>query len=49
MELGEVLLAADRPEEARDALLHSRELAAQKGTTAVVDRVDALLRTAATP
>jgi class 3 adenylate cyclase/tetratricopeptide (TPR) repeat protein len=49
MELGEVLLAADRHEEARDALLHSRELAAQKGTTAVVDRVDALLRTAATP
>ena len=49
MELGEVLVAAGRTEEARDALLCSRELALQKGSTAVVDRVDALLRTAATP
>jgi thioredoxin-like negative regulator of GroEL len=49
MELGEVLLAAGRTDEAREALEHSRELAEQKGTTAVVDRVDALLRAAATP
>jgi tetratricopeptide (TPR) repeat protein len=45
MELGEVLLAADRVEEARDALAHARELAARKGTTLVVDRIDALLAT----
>ena len=49
MELGEVLLAAGRTDEAREALARSRDLAAQKGTTAVVDRVDALLRAAATP
>jgi tetratricopeptide (TPR) repeat protein len=49
MELGEVLLAAGRTDEAREALEHSRELAEQKGPTAVVDRVDALLRAAATP
>jgi tetratricopeptide (TPR) repeat protein len=49
MELGEVLLAAGRVEEARAALARSRELAEQKGSTAVVDRVDALLRAAATP
>jgi Flp pilus assembly protein TadD len=45
MELGEVLLAAGRSEEAREALLHAREIAVQKGTTAVVDRIDALLAT----
>jgi tetratricopeptide (TPR) repeat protein len=45
MELGEVLLAAGRADEARDALLHARKLAEQKGSTAVVDRVDALLAT----
>jgi class 3 adenylate cyclase/tetratricopeptide (TPR) repeat protein len=43
MELGEVLLAAGRVDEAREALAHSRALAVQKGTTAVVDRIDALL------
>ena len=47
MELGEVLFAAGRGDEAREALAHSRELAARKGSTAVVDRIDALL--AATP
>ena len=45
MELGEVLLAAARVEEAREAFEHARELAAQKGTTAIVDRIDALLAT----
>jgi tetratricopeptide (TPR) repeat protein len=45
MELGEVLLAAGRTAEARDALAHARELAARKWTTAVVDRIDALLAT----
>ena len=45
MELGEVLLAAGRTAEARDAFAHARELAARKGTTAVVDRIDALLAT----
>jgi class 3 adenylate cyclase/tetratricopeptide (TPR) repeat protein len=49
MELGEVLLAAGRTDEAREAFARSRELAEQKGSTAVVDRVDALLRAAATP
>jgi tetratricopeptide (TPR) repeat protein len=45
MELGEVLLAAGRADEAREAFARSRELAVQKGTTAVVDRIDALLAT----
>ena len=45
MELGEVLLAAGRVDEAREALAHSRALAVQKGSTAVVDRIDALLAT----
>lgn len=50
MELGEVLLAAGRTDEAREALAQSRRLAAQKGSTAVVDRIDALLaEAAATP
>jgi hypothetical protein len=40
-----VLLAAGRADEAQEALLHARELAVQKGTMAVVDRVDALLAT----
>jgi cytochrome c-type biogenesis protein CcmH/NrfG len=48
MELGEVLLAAGRGDEAREALAHARRLAAQKGTVAVVDRIDALLSAAAT-
>jgi tetratricopeptide (TPR) repeat protein len=43
MELGEILLAAGRDTEAREAFAHARELAARKGTTAVVDRIDALL------
>jgi Flp pilus assembly protein TadD len=47
MELGEVLLAAGRVDEAREAFAHARELAVRKGTTAIVDRIDALL--AATP
>jgi ATP/maltotriose-dependent transcriptional regulator MalT len=45
MEFGEVLLAAGRYGEARDAFAHARELAVQKGTTAVVDRIDRLLAT----
>ena len=45
MELGEVLLAAGRVDEAREALAHARELAVQKGSTAVVDRIDGLLAT----
>jgi len=45
MELGEVLFAAGRVDEAREALAHSRALAVQKGSTAVVDRIDALLAT----
>ena len=45
MELGEVLLAAGRTDEGREALAHSREIAAQKGTIAIVDRIDALLAT----
>jgi class 3 adenylate cyclase/tetratricopeptide (TPR) repeat protein len=45
MELGEILLAAGRVDEAREALAHARELAVRKGTTAVVDRIDALLAT----
>ena len=49
MELGEVLLAAGRTDEAREALARSRELAGRKGSTAIVDRVDALLRTVPTP
>jgi len=43
MELGEVLLAAGRHAEAREAFAQSRELALQKGSTAIVDRIDALL------
>jgi ATP/maltotriose-dependent transcriptional regulator MalT len=42
--LGEILLAAGREEEAREALAQGRELALQKGSSAVVDRIDALLR-----
>jgi class 3 adenylate cyclase/tetratricopeptide (TPR) repeat protein len=50
MELGEVLLAAGRADEARDALATARGLAVQKGSTAIVDRIDALLtELAATP
>ncbi|MGN6796849.1 MAG: AAA family ATPase [Gaiellaceae bacterium] len=45
MELGEILLAAGRDGEAREAFAHARELAVRKGTTAVVDRIDALLAT----
>ena len=45
MELGEVLQAAGRDAEAREAFAHARELAVRKGTTAVVDRIDALLAT----
>jgi tetratricopeptide (TPR) repeat protein len=45
MELGEVLLAAGRTDDARDALAHARAIAAQKGTTAIVDRIDRLLAT----
>ena len=43
MELGEVLLAAGRGGEALEAFAHARELAADKGTKLVVDRIDALL------
>jgi class 3 adenylate cyclase/tetratricopeptide (TPR) repeat protein len=45
MELGEVLLAAGRQDEAQEALAHARELAARKGTMLVVDRIDGLLAT----
>jgi tetratricopeptide (TPR) repeat protein len=48
LELGEVLLAAGRHEEARKALEQARALAEQKGSTATVDRADALLRTLST-
>jgi class 3 adenylate cyclase/tetratricopeptide (TPR) repeat protein len=48
MELGEVLFAAGRGNDAREALAHARDLAEQKGSTAIVERIDALLRTAAT-
>lgn len=37
--------AAGRTEEGQEALAHARELADQKGSTAVVDRIDALLAT----
>jgi class 3 adenylate cyclase/tetratricopeptide (TPR) repeat protein len=45
MELGEVLLAAGRDDEAREALERARALAEQKGSTATLDRIDALLAT----
>jgi tetratricopeptide (TPR) repeat protein len=43
LELGEILLATGRREEAESALAHAREIAARKGSTLHVDRNDALL------
>jgi ATP/maltotriose-dependent transcriptional regulator MalT len=40
---GELLLVAGRREEARAALERTREVAARKGSTVIVERADALL------